>query len=79
MGVILGEAPDPHESVEDAGLFVAVDRAELGPAAGQLPVGTGLGLVDHDVERAVHRLDVVRVAVDVHARIHVLLVESEVP
>ena len=64
--------------MERAAALVAVDGAELGPAQGQVAVGAHPGLVDLDVERAVHRLDVVGLLVDVHRRVHAVLVEAEV-
>ncbi len=36
-------------------------------------------LIDLDVERAIHGLGVVLLALDVHRRVHVFLVEAQVP
>ncbi len=64
--------------MEGAAALVAVDGAELGPAQGQVPVRAHPGLVDLDVEGAVHRLEIVGLLVDVHRRVHAVLVEAEV-
>ena len=73
VGVVLGHAPDPGQPVHDPGLLVAVDGAELEQAHGQLAVGPLSALEDQDVERAVHRLQVVLLtAVELHGREHPL-------
>ncbi len=59
--------------------LVAVHGPQLGPAQGQVPVRPHPRLVDHDVERAVHRLQVIVLLVDGHRRVHAVLVEAEVP
>ena len=56
VGVVLGEAADAGHAVELAGLFPAVDGAELGEAHGQIAVAVRLRGEDLDVVRAVHRL-----------------------
>jgi hypothetical protein len=56
VGVVLGEAADAGHAVELAGLFPAIDGAELGEAHGQVAVGVRLRGEDLDVVRAVHRL-----------------------
>ena len=78
VAVVLGEAPDPHEAVERAGLLVAVDRAQLEQAQRQLPVGALAGVEDQVVARAVHGLRVVLAVVHLHGRVHAVLVEAEV-
>ncbi len=68
-------------------LLVAVHRAELGQAHRQVAVAALLELVDLDVERAVHRLDVVllyigvvaRALLDLHAGEHAVFVEAQMP
>ena len=57
--VVLREAARTHEPVHDAGELVAIDRAELEHAPRQIAVGAHIVVVDHDVARAVHRLDAV--------------------
>ena len=57
VGVVLGEAADAGHAVEFAGLFPAVDGAELGEAHGEVAVGVRLRGEDLDVVRAVHRLE----------------------
>jgi hypothetical protein len=56
MGVVLREAADARHAVELAGLFPAIDGAELGEAHGQVAVAVRLRGEDLDVMRAVHRL-----------------------
>ena len=73
VGVVLGHAPDPGQAVHHARLLVAVHRAELEEAQRQLAVGALVGSEDQDVERAVHRLEVVLLAaVQLHGREHPL-------
>src|SRR3990172_751557 len=64
--VVLREAANAEEAVEDAGSLVAVHGAELRHADGQFAVAAEGVLVHLDVERAVHRLHVVVPPVDVH-------------
>ena len=84
--VVLREAAHAEKAVAHAVLLVAVDRAELGVADRQVAVAALLELVALDVERAVHRLDVVVLNVGVaalallhlHDGEHAVLVEREV-
>lgn len=89
--VVLGQAAHAGEAVDDAGLLVAVHRAELEHPERQVAVGAGLRPVRQDVHRAVHRLEVVVGAlpgdvavlvlclVHMHGREHAVLVPAEVP
>ncbi len=71
--VVLGHAPHAGQALQHAGHLVAVDRAELEEPHRQLAVGALMALVDEDVERAVHRLEVVLLAaVELHGRVHAL-------
>ena len=76
--VVLGEATDPHESVQHAAALVSIYRAQLGDAQGQLTVTAQGGAVDLDVEGAVHRLEEVFLIVDFHWGIHAVPVKIEV-
>ena len=76
--VVLGEAAHAQHPVHDARALVAVDRAELGPAQGQLAVAPAAVLVDQDVARAVHGLDAVGQLVERHGRVHHVAVVLEV-
>ena len=64
--------------MQHAGALVAIDGAEFGEAHRQLAVAVPAGLVDHDVPGAVHRLRAVRLAVDVHRRVHQVRVVLQV-
>ena len=77
--VVLGEAAHAHEAVQHARALEAVDGAQLREAEGQLAVAVQLRLVDRDVERAVHRLQLVLHALDLDGRVHVGLVVLGVP
>ena len=57
--VVLGHAAHARETVHHARLLVAVHRAELEHPHRQLAVRARAVLEDQDVERAVHRLEVV--------------------
>ncbi len=71
--VVLGHAPHAGQALQHARLLVAVDRAELEEPHRQLAVGALVALVHEDVERAVHRLEVVLLpAVELHRRVHAL-------
>ncbi len=78
VSVVLGEAAHPQQPVQHAGSFIPIDGPELGPPQRQLAVGPLAVLVDHQVERAVHRPQVVVRLVDRERRVHVLLEEAEV-
>ena len=90
VGVVLGEAAHAGQAVDLAGLLVAVHGAELEEAQRQLAVGALTGLEDQVVHRAVHRLQVVVGArlgdvavrvlllVEVHGRVHAVLVPVQV-
>ena len=79
VGVVLGHAADPGQAVDDAGLLVAVDGAELEQPHRQLAVGPAAGPVDQVVHRAVHGLEVVRAALHLHRREHGVGVVRQVP
>ena len=68
----------PGQAVHDAGLLVAVDRAELEQPQRQLAVGPPARPEDEVVHRAVHRLEAVLGALDVHGREHALGVVGQV-
>ncbi len=69
--IVLGHAPDAGQALEHSGLLVAVHGAEFEQPHRQLPVGTLVAPVHEDVERAVHRLEVVlRASVELHGRVH---------
>ena len=88
--VVLGHAAHPGQTVHDAGLLVAVDRAELEEPQRQFAVGPSAGAEDQAVQRAVHRLEVVVLAglahvavlvellVEVHRREHAVRVPVQV-
>ena len=77
--VVLGEAPHAHEAVQDARALEAVDRPQLRPAIRQVAVAAQPRLVDRQVERAVHRLQLVLDVLDLDRRVHVRLVVLGVP
>ena len=78
MGIVLGEAPDPHQTVHHTGALVAIHRSKLRPADGQFPVAAQFAGVGEHVERAVHRLELVLPLVHLHRAEHALGVEVEV-
>src|ERR1017187_4142087 len=73
--VVLREAADAEESVEHAGAFVAVDGAELAEAHRQVAIAALAVGIDQDVERAVHRPELVVGVVQLDGREHVRRVE----
>ena len=90
MRIVLGKTAGTGETVDHAGLFVAVDGAELKKAQRQLAVGTATGCKNQVVHRAVHGLGVVVLrlfdgialfvifAIELHWREHAIGVEVQV-
>ncbi|MPN54524.1 hypothetical protein SDC9_202194 [bioreactor metagenome] len=78
MGVILSESTHPHQTMHGSGLLIPIYGTQLSPAERQVPIGTLAVLVNHDMERTVHRLDIVVALVHLHRRIHAFLVETQV-
>ena len=66
VAVVLGEAADAHEAVQHPRALVAVHRAQLEQPQRQLPVAALPAPEDQHVERAVHRLRVVRPVLQLH-------------
>ena len=79
MRVVLRKAAHPKQTMQRAAPFIAIDRAQLSPAQRQVAVGARLRLVDHDVKRAIHGLDIVLLALNVHRRVHAIPVKVQVP
>ena len=77
--VVLGEAADAGEAVDDAGLLVPVHPAELEQPDRQLAVGAPARAVDQVVHRAVHGLEEVLAVLEVHRREHGVRVVRQVP
>ena len=77
--VVLREAAHAHQAVQHARALEAVDGAELRPAIRQVAVAAQPRLVDRQVERAVHRLELVLDVLDLDRRVHVRPVEIGVP
>ncbi len=78
MRIILRETAHAQQPVEHAALLIAVDRAQLGPAERKIAIGAEGGLVDQNMEGAVHRLEIVLLTVHVHRRVHAFLIEIQV-
>ena len=68
--VVLGQPAHAGEAVDDAGLLVPVDRAELEEPQRQLAVGPPARPEDQVVHRAVHGLEVVLRVLQLHRREH---------
>ena len=79
VGVVLRHAANAQQALDDAAALVAVHRAQLSDSHGQVPVASNVVLVVHDVEGAVHRLEVVLLAVHLDRGVHVLAVEAQMP
>ncbi len=77
--VVLGEAAGAGEPVDDAGLLVPVDGAELEQPQRQFPVGPAAGAEDEVVHRAVHRLEAVVLLVELQRREHAVRVVRQMP
>ncbi len=78
VSIVLCEASQPQQAMQDAAALVPVDGAQFGHAHGQIAIAAHRRLVYLDVEGAVHGPDEVLLAVDVHGRVHILAIEVEV-
>ena len=76
VGVILGEATDAQEAVEDAAALVAVDGAEFGETDGKIAIAAELGFVDKNVARAIHGLELIISFLDFDGAKHVVFVKA---
>lgn len=70
MSIVLGEASDPKQTVENPAPFVSVNCTELRPAQRQLPVRALPGFVSNDMKRTVHRFELILTAFQFQGRIH---------
>ena len=77
VGVVLAEASGAHQTGKGAVGFVAEDLAIFGDADGHLAVGVRAGEKDVVVVRAVHRPEVELFLLQLHRRIHVVLVVGQ--
>ena len=64
--VVLRESADAKQSVHHARALVAIDRAEFAQTHRQVAIAAQPVAVDQDVERAVHRLELVFGIVQLH-------------
>ena len=76
--VVLSKTPHAHHTVEHASALIPVDSSQFAHAHRQVAVASQTCLVVHNVEGAVHRLEVILLAVDFGRGVHTLLVESQV-
>jgi len=70
MSVVLGKASDPKQTVEDTAPFISVNCTKLCPAQGQLPIRSLSGFVGDDMERAIHRFELILTAFQFQGWIH---------
>ena len=78
MGIILGEPTDSEQAMQHTRSLVSVHRSPFREPKRQIPIGPESAFVDQDVERAVHRLQIVLLSVDLDGGVHVLPEEIEV-
>ena len=78
MGVVLGESPHPHQSMQHAAAFVPVNRPQFSDAHGQFPVAAQGGPVHHYVEGTVHWLQEILLFVHFQGGIHAVPVVGQV-
>src|SRR5208283_3413597 len=79
MRIILGKAPHPHKSVQCSGSFVPVYRTEFCIPQRQVPVAPELTFIYLNVERTIHRLQLIGNLVYFHGGIHIFPVKIPVP
>jgi len=74
--IVLRKLTHPHQTMENTGLFVAMNGAQFEIPQRQIPVAADFGFVNQHMRQAVHRLDAVSLLV--HFReIHVFAVMIE--
>ena len=78
MRVILSEAANPQQTVEDTCTFVPVDGPQFAIADGEVSVTAQMRLVDHDMERTIHRLELVLAVFHLHRGEHVVAIVVDV-
>src|SRR5437016_538431 len=78
MRVVLRESADAHQSMHGSRTFITVDRAEFAKPHRKVAVAAGTILIDKDVSRAVHRLELILGILQFARRKHVLVVVSGV-
>src|SRR5215472_92849 len=78
MRVVLGEAAHAQQAMQHATAFVAIDSAKLGETNGQIPVAVQLGLVNQNVARAIHGLELVVGFFDFDGTEHAVFVKAGV-
>src|SRR5690348_10513627 len=71
MRVILRKAADPQQSMKDSSALIAINRAEFGESQRQFAVTAQMGLVDENVARTIHRLDLIVCLLDFDGTEHV--------
>ena len=72
MRIILRESADAQQAVQDARAFIPIYRTQLAVADGEVPITPQVRLVNHDVVGAVHRLELVLAAFQLHRGKHIL-------
>ena len=73
VGIVHRHPANPEQTLNHAGLLIAVDGAKLTESHREVAIGPALALVDEDMEGAVHRLDpVLRIVTVLHPRVHAL-------
>src|SRR5690348_14580405 len=76
MRVILREAADAQQSMKDSSALIAINRAEFGEAQRQFAVTAQVRLVNKNVPRAIHWLDLVIGLLDFDGAEHVVAVKA---
>ena len=79
VGIILGKATHPQQSMQNAALLIAIYRTQLSPAQGELAIRTLVSLIDLYMEGAIHGLHEVIVPINIHGGVHILFIEIEMP
>src|SRR6266850_1841866 len=77
MSIVLGKATDTGQSMQYPAALEPVHRAPFGKPHRQVAVGSAAALVNTQVERAIHGLQIVELLLDFDWRIHVLSVEAQ--
>ena len=78
MRIVLRESAHPKQAMEHAGPFIPIDRSQFSIADGQIAVAAQMRLVDHDVERAIHRLELIFTVFNFHGNEHIVAVIIDV-
>ncbi len=73
MGIILGKASNPHQSVQSSGKLMSVNQSEFCQSLGQIPVRMKLSFINQHSSRTIHRLNG-KISFIYFCKVHIFLI-----